>query len=248
MTNSAEGFPSRSVLVTGGSRGIGAAIVRSLSNRGLTVGCGYRSGLAEAKALAAALPAPVIPVPYSLGDNTSAVEAVEHLVEHAGGLDSLILNAGIWAGGKLAKMEPCAWQEIAHAAVDGAAQLSRAALPHLAKSGQGSIVLVSSVVGLIGHPGDTAYASSKAALIGFGRSLAKETARAGIRVNILAPGFVATDMTAGVSDAARAEIERATTLGRLGTPEEIAAAAVFLSEDATFCTGTVLTVDGGWSI
>jgi len=109
-------------------------------------------------------------------------------------------------------------------------------------------VLVSSVVGIIGHAGDTAYASAKAAMIGFGRSLAKEVARDRIRVNILAPGFVETDMTDAVPIAARKRIEAATVLNRFGTVDEIAKAAVFLSEDATFCTGSVLTADGGWSL
>jgi 3-oxoacyl-[acyl-carrier protein] reductase len=111
-----------------------------------------------------------------------------------------------------------------------------------------SIVLVSSVVGVIGHAGDTAYAGAKSAMIGFGRSLAKEVARDGIRVNVLAPGFVSTDMTDAVPESARRRIERETVLGRFGTVDEIAKAAVFLSEDATFCTGSVLTVDGGWAL
>jgi 3-oxoacyl-[acyl-carrier protein] reductase len=109
-------------------------------------------------------------------------------------------------------------------------------------------VLVSSVVGIIGHAGDTAHASAKTAMIGFGQSLAKEAARDRIRVNVLAPGFIETDMTDAVPIGARKQIEAQTVLGRCGTVDEIAQAAVFLSEDATYCTGSVLTADGGWSL
>ncbi len=107
---------------------------------------------------------------------------------------------------------------------------------------------MSSVVGLVGHAGDTAYASAKAAFIGFARSLAKEVGRDGIRVNVLAPGFIETDMTAQVPNAARDRLTSEMVLRRFGTTEEVAAAAIFLTEDATYCTGTVLAVDGGWSL
>lgn len=110
------------------------------------------------------------------------------------------------------------------------------------------MLLISSVVGLVGHAGDTAYASAKAALVGFARSLAKEVGRDGIRVNVLAPGFVETDMTAEVSDRARNRLTDEMVLRRFGTTGEVADAAVFLAQDATYCTGTVLAVDGGWSL
>ncbi|MCI2421421.1 SDR family oxidoreductase [Saccharopolyspora sp. K220] len=108
-------------------------------------------------------------------------------------------------------------------------------------------MIVGSAVGSVGLPGDTAYASVKAAAVGFARSLAKELAPNGVRVNVLAPGFVDTDMASAVPDASRRRIADATPLGRFGTVEEIARAAVFLSEDATFCTGAVLAADGGWT-
>ncbi len=173
---------------------------------------------------------------------------MEHVVSHWGRLDSLILNAGQWSGGRLNATKPDAWWSVIETNLRGTVALARAALPHLANGTSPSIVLVSSVVGVIGHPGDTAYASAKSAMVGFGRSLAKEVARDGIRVNILAPGFVATDMTDAVPASARRRIEQDTVLGRFGTVDEIAKAAVFLSEDATFCTGSVLTVDGGWAL
>jgi 3-oxoacyl-[acyl-carrier protein] reductase len=160
----------------------------------------------------------------------------------------LVLNAGIWHGGKLADLDPALWWQVLESNVGGAAQLTRAALPALRSGPESSVLLVSSAVGIVGFPGDTAYGSAKAALTGFARSLAKEVGRDGVRVNVLAPGFVETAMTADVSERARASITRDLVIRRFGRPDEIARAAVFLSEDATYCTGTVLTVDGGWSL
>jgi 3-oxoacyl-[acyl-carrier protein] reductase len=239
-------------LVSGGSRGIGSGITRALVRRGNRVGCTYRSDRKAAERLAAEAPGRVLPIAFDLTDESSAPAAVLEVVNSWGRLDSIILNAGEWSGGLLAGSDPEAWWRIVETNVKGTVALARAALPHLtggwSRGCSPGIVIVSSVVGIIGHPGDTAYASSKSALIGFARSLAKEVASQGIRVNVLAPGFVSTDMTDRVPASARKRIESETILGRFGTVDEIAASAVFLSEDATFCTGTILTADGGWSI
>jgi 3-oxoacyl-[acyl-carrier protein] reductase len=238
----------RVVLVSGGSRGIGAAITAALTQRGVRVGCTYRQRRDEAEKLAADAPDLVLPVRFDLDDPPSASTAVDTVLSEWGRLDAVILNAGQWAGGRLTETDPGSWWGVVETNLRGTVTLTRAALPHLAQGISPSVVLVSSVVGLIGHAGDTAYASAKAALIGFGRSLAKEVARDQIRVNVLAPGFIETDMTNAVSAAARKRIEDATVLRRFGTTDEIARAAVFLSEDATFCTGSVLTADGGWAL
>ena len=235
-------------LVSGGSRGIGAAITATLAQRGVRVGCTYRHQRDGAEKLAADTPDLVLPVHFDLGDEDSATSAVDSVLSEWGRLDAVILNAGQWAGGRLTETDPGSWWQVVDSNLRGTVALARAALPHLAQGISPSVVLVSSVVGIIGHAGDTAYASAKAAMIGFGRSLAKEVARDRIRVNILAPGFVETDMTDAVPIAARKRIEAATVLNRFGTVDEIAKAAVFLSEDATFCTGSVLTADGGWSL
>ncbi|KID27878.1 dehydrogenase of unknown specificity, short-chain alcohol dehydrogenase like [Prauserella sp. Am3] len=208
----------------------------------------YHSDSEPLRKLAAQHPDRVLAVPYSLGDDDSARAAVDAVSNEWGRLDALVLNAGRWIGGKLENVGDADWCELVQANVGGAAQLVRAALPELRRGTNPSVLLVSSVVGLIGHPGDTAYGSAKAALVGFALSLAKEVAKDGVRVNVVAPGFVETDMTAQVSDRARDRLAGEMLLGRFGTPEEIADAAVFLSEDATYCTGTVLTVDGGWSL
>ena len=238
----------RAVLVTGGSRGIGAEVVRRLAARGVSVGCGYHSNLERASALADDLATRVVPVHYELGSERSAEDAVKKLCDTLGRLDAIIMNAGVWDGGPVESLDHDRWWNVVEKNVGSLAHLTRAALPALREGQQPSILLVSSVVGLIGHPGDTAYGSAKAAMVGFARSLAKEVGRDGIRVNVLAPGFVNTDMTAAVPDRTRERILGETVLGRFGTAEEVAAAAVFLSEDATYCTGTVLSVDGGWSL
>ena len=239
---------TRTVLVTGGTRGIGAAVVRALVARGCQVGCGYFKSKESAGCMVEEFGSAVFPVQYSLGDSISARSAVDAMVDRFGRLDGLVANAGVWRGGLLDTLEESVWDGVLDDNVKGVSQICRAALPALAVGEDASITIMSSVVGLIGNAGDTAYASAKAALVGFGRSLAKETAHRGIRVNVLAPGFVETDMTAHVSSSSRERIENATVLGRFGTCDEIARAAVFLSEDATYCTGTVLRVDGGWSL
>lgn len=238
---------ARVVLVTGGSQGIGAAVVRRLAARGVVVGCGYATSWAAAEALADEHPG-VVPVPYSLGDDASAQAAVEQMVSTSGRLDAVIANAGTWAGGRLETLDPEEWSRVVRMNVEGTAQLCRAALPHLRSSPAGAVTIVSSVIGQMGGPGDTAYATAKAGLIGLAKSLAKEEARNGIRVNVVAPGMVATAMTAQVSDESRAAISRSILLGRFGTTEEVASAVEYLSEDATYCTGSILTVDGGWSL
>ncbi|HEY0451196.1 SDR family NAD(P)-dependent oxidoreductase [Actinophytocola sp.] len=238
----------RVAVVTGGSRGIGAEITRQLAGRGLRVACTYRSGKDEANALAAELATDVLTVHFELGDAESAESLVATVLERFGRLDTLVLNAGVWHGGRLEDLDPSLWWRVLESNVGGAAQVARAALPALRRGSAPSVTLVSSAVGIIGFPGDTAYGSAKAAMTGFARSLAKEVGRDGIRVNVLAPGFVETDMTAAIPERSRERIIADMVLRRLGTAAEVARAAVFLAEDATYCTGTILTVDGGWSL
>lgn len=233
---------TRVAVVTGGSRGIGAAITRQLVTRGMRVAGTYRSDPTRA------LGDGVLPVHYELGDAESARAVIDTVTERFGRLDTLVLNAGIWDGGRLDELDPARWWRVVESTVGGAAQLTRAALPALRQGTNASVTLVSSAVGIVGFAGDTAYASAKAAMTGFARSLAKEVGRDGIRVNVLAPGFVSTDLTAGIPAASRDRITGDLILRRLGTADEVARAAVFLAEDATYCTGTVLTADGGWTI
>lgn len=239
-----------SVLVTGGSRGIGRAIVLELVRRGADVLFTFNRGGTEAEQVVQAAseqPGTVAPVQYDLlgGD---ADRLVSDVVDRFSALDSVILNGGVWDGGRIGKLDPDAWWQVVETNLRGCYRLSRAAVPRLLESNSGSLVLVSSAVALTGFPGDTAYASAKSGIIGFARSLAHELGPAGVRVNVLAPGFVDTDMTAAIGDRARASILAQTVLGRAGSPEEVARAAVFLAEEATFTTGAVFTVDGGWTL
>ncbi|OUZ09696.1 3-oxoacyl-ACP reductase [Aeromicrobium sp. PE09-221] len=242
------GGEHRTVLVTGGSRGIGAQIVRRLAERGVQVGASFNSSPQQAEELAVELGDRVAPVHYRLGSESSARDAVSAMTSTFGGLDAVIVNAGFWKGGLIERVSHEEWWSVIDANVSSLSYMARAVLPSLRQAKDPSIVLVASVVGLIGHAGDTAYGAAKAAMVGFARSLAKEVGRDGIRVNVLAPGFVDTDMTSAVPDTARERIYDETVLRRFGTADEIAKAAVFLSEDATYCTGSVLSVDGGWSL
>ncbi|MEV0069100.1 MULTISPECIES: SDR family NAD(P)-dependent oxidoreductase [unclassified Amycolatopsis] len=239
---------TRVALVTGASRGIGEGIARQLLDRGLRVAGTYRSGGDRVGKLAADAPGRVLPVAFDLAVPDTAEALVEQVARHWGRLDSLVLNAAVWQGGKLARVDLGDWWRVIEENLRSTAALVRAAIPWLAEGANPSVVLVGSAVGTVGFPGDTAYASVKAAAVGFARSLAKELAPQGVRVNVLAPGFVETDLTAAIPDGARRKIADATVLGRFGTVEEIARAAVFLAEDATFCTGTVLAADGGWTL
>lgn len=241
---------SRGVLVTGGSRGIGRAVVLELAHRGIDVALTYRrdaQAAEEVLATAAALPGQVVALQHDLldGDAAALIAAVD---EELGPVGGLVLNAGVWDGGRLAHMDADVWWRVIETNLRGSVQVARAALPRLLQSENGSMVLMSSAVALTGFPGDTAYASAKAALLGFARSLAHELGPAGVRVNVLAPGFVETEMTSAIGEPARSRIVGRTVLRRFGTAEEIARAAVFLSEDATYTTGSVLSADGGWTL
>ena len=240
----------RTVLITGGSRGIGRACVLEFARRGADVAFTYRGSVEAATDLAdsaSAMPGRIVALPHDLRDG-DAEQLVARVEEALGPLDSAVLNAGVWAGGRLGDLDPLDWWRVLETNFRGNHWLARAALPSLLRSQSGSLVLMSSAVALTGFPGDTAYTSAKAAMIGFARSLAHEVGHLGVRVNVLAPGFVETGMTSAIADPARDRILRRTVLRRFGTAEEIAHAAVFLSEDATFTTGTVLSADGGWTL
>jgi 3-oxoacyl-[acyl-carrier protein] reductase len=240
----------RVALVTGGSRGLGAAIVRALAGRGLRVAFTYRERADLAEELCDELAAGgERPIALRFDQaNESGEEVVAAVLEHWGRLDSLVLSAGIWSGGRIERLDPEEWWRVVEVDLRGVYRMARAGVAPLGAGPAGAITIVSSTIGIAGFPGDTAYASAKAGLIGFGRSLAKELAPAGTRVNVLAPGFVESDATADVSPAARERLGSRLLIDRFGRAEEIGAAAAFLSEDATYTTGTVLVCDGGFSI
>ncbi len=230
----------KTALVTGGSRGIGAAIVRELAGAGATVVVGYRSGAEEATALATEVGARAVQA-----DVSSPAEAAG-LVEQAGDVDILVNNAGLTRDGLLARMSDDDWREVIETNLSSVFYTCRAVTRPMMKKRAGAIVNISSIVGLHGNFGQTNYAASKAGIIGFTKSLARELGSRGVRANVVAPGYVQTRLTDVIPDEAKELMLRNTPLGRLGDPLDVARAVRFLcSDEASFITGEVLLVDGG---
>jgi 3-oxoacyl-[acyl-carrier protein] reductase len=181
-----------------------------------------------------------------VADEAQAAGLVEAAEEALGPLDAVVLNAGITRDGLAVRMSADDWNAVIDTNLSGAFFTARPALRGMLRRRAGSIVAVSSIVGLIGNPGQANYAAAKAGMIGMVRALAREAGGRGVRVNAVAPGYITTDMTAGLTDEHRDALLGSTPLGRLGTPEDVAAAVAFLcSDDAAFITGAVLPVDGG---
>jgi 3-oxoacyl-[acyl-carrier protein] reductase len=236
-------------LVTGASRGIGAACARALAGAGHDVAIGYAADDAGAEATAAAVRALGRSASVhraDVADEAQAAGLVEAAEDALGPLDAVVLNAGITRDGLAVRMTPDDWNAVIDTNLSGAFFTARPALRGMLRRRAGSIVAVSSIVGLIGNAGQANYAAAKAGMIGMVRALAREAGGRGVRVNAVAPGYITTDMTAGLSDEHRDALLASTPLGRLGSPDDVAAAVAFLcSEDAAFITGAVLPVDGG---
>lgn len=228
-------------MVTGGSRGIGAAVVTALSARGDRVAALSRTG-----ASAAGAPADVLALAADVADPT-AVDAAYTAVEAQLGAPTVIVHAaGVTDDALAIRMSRERFDALVATNLGGAFTVVQRALKGLLQARTGRIVLVGSAVGLLGAPGQVGYAASKAGLVGMARSLARELGSRGITVNVVAPGPIATDMLAAVGDARLAEVQAAVPLGRVGRPEEVAAAvAFFTSAEAGYITGAVLPVDGG---
>jgi 3-oxoacyl-[acyl-carrier protein] reductase len=227
-------------LVTGASRGIGRAIAEELARAGAEVVLGYRSGKDEAEELASALGGRAVQA------DVSSAEDAKRLVEEAGDVDVLVNNAGLTRDGLLARMPDDDWRTVIETNLSSVFYTCRAVTRPMMKKRAGSIVNVSSVVGVHGNWGQTNYAASKAGIIGFTKSLARELGSRNIRANVVAPGYVKTALTDVLPEEATAAMIQNTPLGRVAEPEEIAGAVRFLASDqASFITGEVLLVDGG---
>lgn len=239
----------RVIVVTGASRGIGRAIAAALSEPGCDVIVNYHSNPEAARETATAVEARGA-VPhlhrFSVGDADSVKEAFKEITKTHSRIDVLVNNAGITRDNLLAMMKPSEWEDVMDTNLKGAFLCSQAAIKPMLRQRFGRIVNITSVVGFIGNGGQCNYSAAKAGLIGFTRSLARELISRNITVNAVAPGYIATDMTLHMPDAAREGLLAQIPAGRSGTPEEVAAAVKFLaSGEAAYITGQVIHVNGG---
>jgi len=227
-------------LVTGGSRGIGRAIALELGRAGAEVVVGYRTGREEAESVAAEIGG------RALEADVSDAESAKALVETAGDVDVLVNNAGLTRDGLLVRMSDEDWRTVIDTNLSSVFYTCRAAARPMMRKRAGSIVNVSSIVGVHGNGGQTNYAASKAGIIGFTKSLARELGSRNVRANVVAPGYVTTQLTDVLPPEATDAMLANTPLGRLGDPADVAGAVRFLCSDAAaFVTGDVLLVDGG---
>lgn len=235
-------------VVTGASRGIGAAIAAKFSAEGAVVYAFSRTAPAAAPA-AASEPAPAAAprwIQCDVADEASIEAAIAAVLAEAGRIDVLVNNAGITRDGLLMRMKTEDWDAVLDTNLKSAFLLSRAVVRPMLKQRSGCILNVSSVVGITGNGGQANYSASKAGIIGFTKSLAREVASRDIRVNAIAPGFIETSMTDRIPEDFKQKLKESIPLGRVGTTEEAANAALFLcSPLASYCTGIVLQVDGG---
>ncbi|MFO6463692.1 3-oxoacyl-[acyl-carrier-protein] reductase [Jannaschia sp. KMU-145] len=238
----------KSALVTGASGGIGAEIARTLHAAGATVGLsGTRKDPLNTLAAELGERAHVLPCNLSDGDTVNALP--KQATEAMGSVDILVNNAGITRDNLFMRMSEEEWSDVLNVNLTSAFRLSKGVMRGMMKARWGRIVNISSIVGTTGNPGQANYAASKAGMVGMAKSLAYEVASRGITVNAVAPGFIATAMTDKLTDDQKAKIDAQIPAGRMGTPEEIAAATLYLaSPEAAYVTGTVLHVNGGMAM
>jgi 3-oxoacyl-(acyl-carrier-protein) reductase len=237
-------------LVTGGSRGIGRAIVTAMANAGADVAFTYQSSKEQSEALAKSIVAEKGVRCRAYQANVASAEEMQNVVKQVinefGPITILVNNAGITRDKSFLKMTRNMWDEVIRVNLDGVFYTTQLVAQDMVGTGWGRIINISSIVGQTGNFGQTNYAATKGAVISFTESLARELARKGITVNAVAPGFIETDMVHGMPEAAIDQVKAMTPMGRLGKPEEIADAVVFLaSPRASYVTGQVLGVNGG---
>ena len=235
-------------LVTGGSRGIGKACALHLAQAGYNVVINYAGNEEAANKTVSELEALGVKaeaVKFDISNHDEAQEAVAKIIEKYGRIDVLVNNAGITRDGLFMRMSKENWDAVINTNLTGAFNVTQPVIKVMMKQRSGAIVNMASIVGIYGNAGQANYAAAKAGLIGFTKSLAKELASRNIRVNAIAPGFIATDMTKGLDSEAIADH---IPLKRLGQPEDIAKTVKFLCEEGSYITGQVIQVDGGLTV
>ncbi len=242
---SSDALAGEVALVTGASRGIGASIARILSAAGATV-VGTATTQGGADAITAALGDDGRGIVLNISDNESVVAAIKDIQENEGNPSILVNNAGITRDNLLIRMKPEEWDDVISTNLSGLYRVSKACLRGMMKARKGRIISIASVIAIMGNAGQTNYAASKAGMIGFSKSLAREIGSRGITVNVVAPGFIDTDMTKDLPEQQRTSMLAQVPLGRLGEGADIANAVLFLaSGGAAYITGETLHVNGG---
>ena len=240
-------FQNRVAIITGGSRGIGRAIVQALARGGAKVAFTYAQNKAMADEIANG--DTIVGFQTDATNFEQAKELVKQVKEKWGAVDILVNNAGITRDKLAAMMSEKDWDDVIDTNLKGVFNVTKPVIGLMIRQRRGAILNITSVSGIVGMPGQLNYSSSKAGVIGFTKSLAKELAKAQIRVNALAPGFIETDMTAVLKDEYKAKALEQVPLGRFGKAEDVAETALFLlSDKASYITGQVLQVDGGLAI
>ncbi len=234
-------------LVTGGSRGIGRAISARLIGRGVSVAAGYSRDTEAAEQLQKDHPDAHITIHQgNIGNAEDCQRVIDEVLEEHGQLDILVNNAGITVDKTVRKMSPDDWDRVIQVNLNGAFYLCQSALPHMLEAGYGRMINISSVIGEKGSVGQANYASAKSGLLGLTMSLALETGRKAITVNAVTPGFIETDMVAGVPEKVLDGIVSQIPTNRLGQPDEVARVVEFLADpDSSYITGAVYSVNGG---
>jgi 3-oxoacyl-[acyl-carrier protein] reductase len=236
-------------IVTGGSRGIGRAIAQRLATDGARVVVTARSAEGAAQCARELPGSDHLGVACDVSDREAVDAVVKRVESELGGVDLLVNNAGVTADNVLVRLGDDDWDRVLDTNLRGAFLMIRAVARGMMKRRAGRIINISSVVGLTGNRGQVNYAASKAGLVGLTKSVAKELASRNVLCNAVAPGFIETDMTSELTDAAREGLQQQIALGRLGSPEDVAGVVAFLAgPDATYITGQVLVVDGGMVI